>query len=145
MLTYSAINTKYLPDYKTTGSAWWDLRSRETITIQPHETVKLPTWLKVAIPEWMVWIIKPRSSLVFNKNLLVVDWTIDSDYRWEISIVAHNLWDEWVVVEEWDRVAQLILLNYEKPECNVFLNYDAFEMVYQTERWTWWFWSTWNK
>lgn len=142
-IIFAPITPVYAPEYKTSGSAGGDLRAREQMVIPPHATIKVPSWLKIAMPQWYVFIIKPRSSLAVKKNLLVIEWTIDSDYRWEVSIVVYNLWDTPQTVEVWERIAQWIIVKLPKTEFDYSTNYNEFEKEYPTERWTWWFGSTW--
>lgn len=143
-VTYSAIDTAHLPEYKTTGSAGWDLRSTHAYTIEPHTTIKVDTWLKVALPKWYVFIIKPRSSLAVNKWLLVIDWVIDSDYRGAVSVVVHNLWDTVVEIEENERIAQWVVIKHAKLPAAIDVEYEKFAENYPTTRGEWGFGSTWN-
>ena len=135
----------YNPEYKTAGSAWWDLRAFDGYIIWPHETIKVPSWLKVKLPEWYALIVKPRSSLAVKKWLLVIEWTIDSDYRWEISIVVHNLTDKTVAISKEERIAQAVIIKTAEYHMWYSDNYDKFSEEYPTERGEWWFWSTWDK
>lgn len=134
----------YNPEFKTAGSAWWDLRSSCSITISPNETVKIPSWLKVKLPDWYALIVKPRSSLAVKKWLLVIEWVIDSDYRWEIWIVVHNLSNEPVSIDSEERIAQAIIIKLWEYEPRYLFAFDSFEKEFPTERWVWWFWSTWK-
>ena len=134
----------YNPEYKTAGSAGWDLRAYYRYTLAPHETVKIASWLKVVLPEWYALIVKPRSSLAVKKWLLVIEWTIDSDYRWEISIVVHNLTNEYVTIDKEERIAQAVIIKLWEFQPHYLFEFDGFEELYPTERWTGWFWSTWT-
>lgn len=135
----------YNPEYKTEGSAGWDLRASKWYTVLPHWTIKVDSWLKVKLPKWYALIVKPRSSLAVKKWLLVIEWTIDSDYRWEISIVVHNMTDKTVWIEENERIAQAVIIETAKYHMWYSDNYDKFSEEYPTERGEWWFWSTWDK
>ena len=143
---YCAIDTQHLPDYKTEGSAGWDLRANGEYEIAPHTTVKIDTGLKIALPKGYAYIIEPRSSILPNKGLLVNFWLIDSDYRGTIKVVVHNLTNETVVVDDWERIAQWVIIFAAKPKWVILhpCNYDYFEEQYPTDRWSWGFWSTWN-
>lgn len=133
----------YNPEYKTSGSAGWDLRAFDGCIIWSHETVKVPSWLKVKLPEGYALIVKPRSSSAVKKWLLVIEWVIDSDYVWEISIVVHNLTDKPVIISKEERIAQAIIIKLAEYIPAYSMNYDRFAEEYPTDRWEWWFWSTW--
>lgn len=143
---YCAVDAQHLPDYKTEGSAGWDLRANSEYEIAPHTTVKINTGLKIALPEGYAYIIEPRSSILPSKGLLVNFWLIDSDYRWEIKVVVHNLTNETVFVDYWERIAQWVIIATPKPTGDILHpdNFESFEEQFPSERWTWGFWSTWN-
>lgn len=143
---YCAIDTQHLPDYKTEGSAGWDLRANGEYEIAPHTTVKIDTWLKIKLPKWYAYVIEPRSSILPNKWLLVNFWLIDQDYLWPIKIVVHNLTNETVIVEDWERIAQWVIIFTPKPEWEIMhpCNYDYFAEQFESERGEGGFWSTWN-
>lgn len=142
---FAAVDWMHYPEYKTALSAGWDLRSNVMWNIAPHDIVKIPSWLKVKLPDDYVLIVKPRSSLAVNKWLLVIEWTIDADYRWEISIVVYNMTDEVVTIDKDERIAQALIMKRPEYSCAYSMNYDNFADEYPTERWEWWFGSTWNK
>lgn len=139
---FSAKALAHYPEYMTSWSAGWDLSAWNDWIIWPHETVKIPSWLKVKLPKWYALIVKPRSSLAVRKWLLVIEWTIDSDYRWEISIVVHNLTDKEILIEDKERIAQAVIIKLADFEYTRSMDYDTFEELYPTDRWSWGFWST---
>lgn len=142
-IIYAWIEPKYTPEYTTPWAAWWDLRTRLEVIIPAHQTIKVPTWLKVKIPEWYMFLVEPRSSTLTKKWLLVNVWVIDSDFRWEIQMVIHNLTDNEVRLEQWERVAQWIIVKVPELSYSYSMNFDKFDEEYPTER-KWWFGSTWN-
>lgn len=144
VLIFCPVDENHLPQYATSWCAGWDLKSNIEWTVAPHDIVKIPSWLKLRIPQWHVALVKPRSSLAVKKGLLVIDWVIDSDYRWEISIVVHNLTDKPVKIEKDERIAQLVIIQLPAIPYWFSMNYDKFEEEHPTERWTGWFWSTWT-
>lgn len=143
-VVFAATDKLHFPEYATDWAAGWDLRCSKDTVIKPHETVRIPSWLKIKLPKGFVFIIKPRSSLAVKRNVLIVEGTIDSDYRGEISIVAHNLWDETVFIPADERIAQGIIMHLPEMEFRYSMNYDRFADEYPTERWEGWFGSTWS-
>lgn len=107
---------EFLPDYKTEMSAGIDLNcfNEEDIIIKPKQTVKIPTGLKVEIPEGFFGAIYPRSSTGIKKHLMLSNTVgiIDSDYRGEIKLFVYNYGDSDVVVKKGDRLAQMIIQPY---------------------------------
>ncbi len=108
------LNSKVkLPEYKTVGSSGMDLMAfiDAPITIKPNTLEIVPTGLSIAIPEDLEVQIRPRSGLSakFKIGILNTPGTIDSDYRGEIKIILFNHGNEEFVVNNNDRVAQMIL------------------------------------
>ena len=103
-----------LPNYKTKGSSGMDLMAfvENPIKILPNTSKLIPTGLSVAIPNDVEIQIRPRSGLAakFNISVLNTPGTIDSDYRGEIKIILFNHGNEEFIVNNKDRVAQMILL-----------------------------------
>lgn len=108
------------PAYKTTGASGMDVRAflNEAITIKPMEIKLIPTGLKVEIPEGYELQIRARSGLSLKNGISLVNGigTIDSDYRGEIGVILINLGKEDFVIENGDRIAQMVLVKYEKME-----------------------------
>lgn len=102
-----------VPRYETHGASGVDVRAclNEPMTIQPGARVLIPTGLTVAIPEGYEIQARPRSGLAIKKGftLLNTPGTIDADYRGEIKIIAVNLGQEAIVVNDQERIAQLVV------------------------------------
>lgn len=106
-----------LPSYQTTGSAGMDLRAFlvEPIELKPLERKLIPTGLFIALPALHEAQIRPRSGLAIKKGLTLVNTpgTIDADYRGELMIPMINLSNEVQIIEDGDRIAQMIIAKYE--------------------------------
>ena len=109
-----------LPEYKTSGSSGLDLTAfiKEKIVIKPGENCLVPTGISIAIPEDTEVQIRPRSGLAAKNNISVLNTpgTIDSDYRGEIKIILYNHGHENFVINNNDRIAQMILTPVLKME-----------------------------
>ena len=107
-----------LPDYKTSGSSGMDLVAyiKNKITINPGKTVIIPTGIAVAIPKNYEIQIRPRSGLAAKKGITVLNTpgTIDADYRGEIGVILVNLSPEEFVIEDGERVAQMVITKHEQ-------------------------------
>ncbi|MBA3647683.1 MAG: dUTP diphosphatase [Chitinophagales bacterium] len=112
-----------LPAYETSGSAGLDLRAHleEQVVLQPLERKLIPTGFSVELPDGFEAQIRPRSGLALKKgiSLLNTPGTIDSDYRGEIKIIMINLSNELQVIENGERIAQMIITKYERIEWNL--------------------------
>ena len=135
----------HIPEYKTTWSAWLDLRASGDYIIWPWMVKVISTGAKICMPVWYTFIIKGRSSWAVKRWYIVIDWTIDSDYRWEMWVVVMNIWNEDLVIRDWERIAQWILVKLSDLPISYSTEYDNFKDVYPSDRWEWWFWSTWVK
>ncbi len=106
------------PSYATELSAGMDLRANieQSITLQPLERALVPTGLYIALPEGFEAQVRPRSGLAYKKGITVLNapGTIDADYRGEIGVILVNLSNEAFVVENGERIAQLVIAKYEK-------------------------------
>ena len=102
-----------LPSYKTEGSSGMDLIAftDKPIKINPNTSELIPTGLSVAIPKDMEIQIRPRSGLAINSNISVLNTpgTIDSDYRGEIKVILFNHGNKEFVVNNDERIAQMII------------------------------------
>ena len=102
-----------LPEYKTNGASGMDLIAflKDPINIKPKKSSLIPTGLSVAFSENYEIQIRPRSGLAAKKNISVLNTpgTIDSDYRGEIKVIIYNHGDTDFVVNNGDRIAQMIL------------------------------------
>ena len=115
------LNSKVqLPKYKTDGSSGMDLMAfiENSINIKPQQSVLIPTGISIAIPEDTEVQIRPRSGLAAKSSITVLNTpgTIDSDYRGEIKIILFNHGKEDFVVNNNDRIAQMILMPVIKAE-----------------------------
>ena len=103
-----------LPTYKTEGSSGMDLMAfiDKPIKISPKTSELIPTGLSVAIPEDLEIQIRPRSGLAANLGISVLNTpgTIDSDYRGEIKIILFNHSKKEFIVNNNDRIAQMVLM-----------------------------------
>lgn len=119
MLQVKIINQSHhsLPQYETQGSSGMDLKAYlpSGITLRPMERMLIPTGLFIELPLGYEAQIRPRSGMAFKKGITLVNTpgTIDSDYRGEIKIPVINLSQEEQVIEDGDRVAQMIISRYE--------------------------------
>ena len=102
-----------LPEYKTNGASGVDLKAfiKEPITVKSKTSSIVPTGLSVAFSEDFEIQIRPRSGLAAKENISVLNTpgTIDSDYRGEIKIILYNHGHENFVINNNDRIAQMIL------------------------------------
>ena len=115
------LNSKVqLPKYKTDGSSGMDLMAftESPINIRPQESALIPTGITIAIPEDTEIQIRPRSGLATKSSISVLNTpgTIDSDYRGEIKIILFNHGKEEFIINNNDRVAQMILMPIIKAE-----------------------------
>jgi dUTP pyrophosphatase len=111
-----------LPHYETVGAAGMDLRANleEAVTLQPLERALIKTGLFIALPEGFEAQVRPRSGLAYKHGLTVLNspGTIDCDYRGEIGVILVNLSNTPFVIEDGERVAQLVIAKYERIEWN---------------------------
>ena len=109
-----------LPTYATPQSAGMDLRANlsEPVTLQPLERKLIPTGLYMALPAGYEAQVRPRSGLALKKGITVLNspGTIDADYRGEVCVILVNLSSEPFVVEDGERIAQMIIARHEQAE-----------------------------
>ena len=109
-----------LPEYKTKGASGMDLIAflKEPLNIKPKTSSLIPTGLSVAFSENYEIQIRPRSGLAAKNNISVLNTpgTIDSDYRGEIKIILFNHGTKEFVINNKDRVAQMVLLPIHKMD-----------------------------
>ena len=108
------LNSKVnLPEYKTSGSSGMDLMAftDSPIKIAPNTLELVPTGLSIAIPEDLEIQIRPRSGLAAKNNVSVLNTpgTIDSDYRGEIKVIIYNHGNKDFIINNKDRIAQMVL------------------------------------
>jgi dUTP pyrophosphatase len=105
-----------LPQYETSRSAGMDLRANldAPVTLHPLDRALIPTGLYMALPEGFEAQVRPRSGLAYKQGLTVLNapGTIDADYRGEIGVILVNLSNEPVVINDGDRIAQLVIAEY---------------------------------
>jgi dUTP pyrophosphatase len=107
-----------LPAYATPGAAGVDLSAciDAPVTVAPGQRVQVPTGLAIALPTGFVADVRPRSGLAWRAGLTVLNapGTIDCDYRGELLVVLLNTGDAAYTIQPGDRVAQLVVLRYER-------------------------------
>ena len=108
------------PKYKTDGSSGVDLSAflEKKVVIKPNSSELIPTGLQVAIPEEFEIQIRPRSGLAAKESIGVLNspGTIDSDYRGELKIILFNHGKEDFIINNGDRIAQMVLVPILKME-----------------------------
>ena len=120
MIKINVVNRGHqqLPAYATPQSAGMDLRANieEPIIIKPLERKLIGTGLHIALPEGYEAQIRPRSGLALKHGLTVLNspGTVDADYRGEIMVLLINLSDKDFVVNDGERIAQMVVARYEK-------------------------------
>ena len=106
-----------LPSYSTEQSAGMDLRAwlEEPITLQPLERKLIPTGVYIELPQGYECQIRPRSGLALKRGLTVLNTpgTIDADYRGEVGVILVNLGNEPQVIENGERVCQMVVARHE--------------------------------
>ncbi len=106
-----------LPTYATIGASGLDLRAsiQESITLQPMQRALIATGLYMAIPPGFEGQIRPRSGLAFKHGITVLNspGTIDADYRGELKVLLINLSEQPFVIQDGDRIAQLVIAAYQ--------------------------------
>ena len=109
-----------IPAYKTAGSSGVDLMAftENKISIPSNKSALIPTGLSIAIPDDTEIQIRPRSGLAAKSNLTVLNTpgTIDSDYRGELKVILFNHGDKEFIVNNGDRIAQMVLMPILKIE-----------------------------
>jgi len=109
-----------LPQYATSLSAGLDLRANldQQITLQPLERKLIPTGLFIELPEGYEAQIRPRSGLAIKKGITVLNspGTIDADYRGEICVILINLSSELFVIEDGERICQMVIAAHAQAQ-----------------------------
>ena len=120
MLNVQIINTSKhpLPAYATRQSAGMDIRANldEPLTLAPMQRCLVPTGLFISLPEGFEAQMRPRSGLALKKGITLLNspGTIDADYRGEICIILINLSSEAFVIEDGERIAQMVIARHEQ-------------------------------
>lgn len=133
-MTIKLINKSHHPSphYETEASAGMDLRAHieASITLKPLERTIVKTGLFIELPVGYEAQVRPRSGLAAKKGITVLNapGTIDADYRGEIGVILVNLSHEDFVIEDGERVAQLVIAKHERA------NWQIVESLSTTER-----------
>lgn len=121
-----------MPAYATPLSAGMDVRANleSPVAIKPLQRVLIPTGLKIALPEGYECQLRPRSGLALKHGITLLNTpgTIDADYRGEIGVILVNLSAETFVVNDGERICQMVIAPY------TFADWDARESLDETER-----------
>ena len=122
IMTIKIINKSQhnLPNYETIASAGMDLRANltESISLNPLARAIVKTGLFIELPIGFEAQVRPRSGLAAKKGITVLNspGTIDADYRGEIGVILVNLSNETFLIENGERIAQLIIAKHERAE-----------------------------
>ena len=121
-----------LPSYETVASAGMDLRANisEPIVLEPLQRALIPTGLFMELPIGYEAQVRPRSGLALKKGITCLNspGTVDADYRGEIGVILANLSNETFVVENGERIAQMVIAKHERAE------WIEVEILSETER-----------
>ncbi len=134
MIKVNIVNTgrQQLPAYATEQSAGMDIRANidSPIVLHPMERKLIPTGLRIAIPAGYECQVRPRSGLALKHGITVLNspGTIDADYRGELGVLLVNLSNEDFVINDGERIAQLVFAKHE--QC-VFVEVETLD---ETER-----------
>lgn len=133
MLKIKVINKGHqpLPRYATLQSAGMDLRANleEPIVLRPLERCLVPTGLYIALPEGYEAQVRPRSGLALKRGITVLNapGTVDADYRGEVGVLLINLSQEDFIVNDGERVAQMVIARHEQADFEVVTELDETE------------------
>lgn len=134
MVKIQVINTGHqpLPAYSTADSAGMDLRANldAPITLHPLDRVLVPTGLHIALPKGFEAQVRPRSGLAINHGITCLNapGTVDADYRGEIGVILINLSHDDFVINDGERIAQLVIARYERAD------FELVDSLGQTDR-----------
>ncbi|HCE54089.1 MAG: deoxyuridine 5'-triphosphate nucleotidohydrolase [Lutibacter sp. BRH_c52] len=121
-----------LPSYETDASAGMDLRANidESITLKPLERTIVKTGLFIALPVGFEAQVRPRSGLAAKNGITVLNapGTVDADYRGEIGVILVNLSNENFVINDGERIAQLVIAKHERA------NWEEVAVLSETKR-----------
>ena len=109
-----------LPEYATVLSAGMDLRANidEPVTLKPLQRSLIPTGIYIQLPEGYEAQIRPRSGLAVKHGISIVNspGTVDADYRGEIRVILVNLSDEDFIINDGERICQMIIARHARVE-----------------------------
>lgn len=118
-----------LPNYETIASAGMDLRANlaDSVSLKPLERAIIKTGLFIALPVGYEAQVRPRSGLAAKKGISVLNapGTIDADYRGEIGVILVNLSNEVFVVNDGERIAQMVIAKHERAQWNEVTELDV--------------------
>ena len=121
-----------LPAYATTQSAGMDIRANlsEPVELKPLERKLIPTGLYIALPDGYEAQMRPRSGLAIKHGITLLNTpgTIDADYRGEIGVILVNLSNEPFVINDGERICQMVIASYQQ------VAWEAVEVLADTER-----------
>ncbi len=121
-----------LPSYATPLSAGMDIRANidAPITLEPLERKLIPTGLYIELPQGYEAQIRPRSGLAIKKGISILNspGTIDADYRGEICVILINLSNETFIIEDGERICQMVIAKHEQ------VNWEEVKILGETER-----------
>ncbi|RZK78737.1 MAG: dUTP diphosphatase [Pedobacter sp.] len=121
-----------MPQYETAHAAGMDLRAfvESQITIKPLQRTLVPTGLHIELPVGYEAQIRPRSGLAYKHGISIVNspGTIDADYRGELKVLLINLSDTDFVINDGDRIAQMVIAKHET------VNWEPVEVLNDTAR-----------
>lgn len=121
-----------LPSYATLQSAGMDIRANlsDPVEIKPLERKLIPTGLYIALPDGYEAQMRPRSGLALKHGITLLNTpgTIDADYRGEIGVILANLSNEPFVVNDGERICQMVIASYQQVE------WQPVEVLSETER-----------
>ncbi len=123
-----------MPAYATPQSAGLDLRANlaEPVTLHPLERKLIPTGLHIALPDGYEAQVRPRSGLALKHGVTVLNspGTIDADYRGEIMVLLINFSNQDFVINDGERIAQMVVARYEQVQ------FDTVDALDETQRGT---------
>lgn len=112
-----------LPEYESELAAGLDLRANidQPITLAPMQRQLIPTGLSIELPQGFEAQIRPRSGLAYKKGITVLNspGTIDADYRGDVGVLLINLSDQDFVVEDGERIAQMVVAKHERVDWSI--------------------------
>lgn len=121
-----------LPAYATTQSAGMDIRANlsKPVELKPLERKLIPTGLYIALPDGYEAQMRPRSGLAIKHGITLLNTpgTIDADYRGEIGVILVNLSNEPFVINDGERICQMVIASYQQVE------WESVEVLDDTER-----------
>ena len=121
-----------LPNYETSCSAGMDLRAniKESVILKPLARILVKTGLFIEIPAGHEAQVRSRSGLAYKRGISVLNspGTIDADYRGEIGVILVNLSEEDFLIEDGERIAQMVIAKHEQA------NWDEVLELFETER-----------